>query len=322
MPIPYDPKRFEDVTPPTGQEIMQYAESKTPQLADESVNAIGGSFYPEKTLNPIGKLLGKAADYTGASKLPDWLMQKAVGMKKYIPGVGQELVDQGIMGPAALMKSQVKGKLGSTGQQIGQSVNEIPGNISHAPVAEELSQLKSQYTTPSGVTSSAMAPNLDKVTHRALEVAMRPDAPANELFGFKQLAQKEGYNKLGDPLAKVNSQLAQTEGSAYGKLLSDAYAKAHPENPEQLADLNKTYFSLNKANRALDSKSGIGLESILKKTLPVPTSASLGAHGINQLGRAIEQSPNRALQVDTDRSINSAPKQPMPYDPTRFEDVK
>lgn len=279
--------------------LKKQRSSDLTNLSQDAAKGVAGSFGGGMA-NAAVKGIGEA---TGLSKLPGWLMGKATNLKNAAPGVGQELVDQGLWGTSGMMKGQVSNKLGSTGAEIGQAVETIPGNLSHAPVADSVGSMSGKFTTPSGATTEAAAPSLAKVQSRANDISTRPDAPAKELFGYKKIAQGEGYNAVGDPLAKIQSQLAQKEASGYGKVLEDAYKQANPSNPDQLSNLNKSYSALKAGEKGLNRSSGTGLDALFKRAIPTEAVQSVGAQGLNAVGKAAPV----AAQMGTQAAIQASP---------------
>lgn len=335
----FDPNDFEpvEVKKPTLQEYLTGAAKIPPgikglqspeaqdfqnQLGHEAVNAIGGSFFPEKALNPVGNALGWAAGKTGLNKLPDWLMQKAVGMKKFIPGVGDKLIDQRVMGPKMLMKGQISNALDKTGKSIGRAVDEIPDAISSDAAAKSVGRLKDNFTTSSGYSPASAKPNLDIIDARAKDIAARPPMPAKEAFELKQIAQGEGYNPLGDPYAKIRGKTAQAEASGYSKTLSDAHANAMKfDTPQPLSELNSTFSALKQGEKAINKNSpSFDLAQLIGKTLPMSTIESVGAHALDQTGELAKQGFNRFLQFKGARPGSAA--QPAQFDPNDFEEIK
>lgn len=111
----------------------------------------------------IGGALGAGSE--GIAKLlkggGDVAMQAAVGRKKYTPGVGTTLADEGIAGTKSMMRGQVKRGLENRGSQMKSLTSEADNiSIDSAPIASRLREQRLRDPSMGG-TLPADAPMLE-----------------------------------------------------------------------------------------------------------------------------------------------------------------
>ncbi len=242
------------------------------EQSKEAVRAIGGSFVPQGTANPLAWL----ARRTGLSQVPDKLMQKAVGLKKFIPGVGETLMDEGVVGTKAGMAKQVESKLGARDADLDAAVAKIKGPISSEPVANEVTGLKSRYTTSDGYTPEVAAPEATAVANSAKDIGAREAASPQKALELKRIAAKVGY-KEGEPLARLKSELAQAESRGYGQQLERGYAESNPGVPNAVAESNSKLSALMKAKRGLDTPESLTAGSVAGGIVKDAVAGGIGA---------------------------------------------
>ena len=205
----------------------------------------------------IGGLMGGLGEVGGAvaGKAGDWLMQKAVGMKKYLPGVGSTIADNGVWGTKAGMASDVDAALGKHNSALDDAVGRIQGPIDSTKVSSKVGEHISDYKT-GDISPAATAPEREAVRSRSNDIANRGDVTPQDALGLKRLAGNEGYN-AGRPLANLDSKLAQTESGAYGDELKDAYGRTYPGEENAVASANDNMSALMKAKQGLDTPTTI-----------------------------------------------------------------
>lgn len=285
--------------------------------ANGYVNSIAGSYFPEGTTNP----LGWAAEKVGLTKIPDKLMQMAVGAKKYIPGMGTKLIDEGVVGTKGMMQKQVGQKLAQRGAELDKAVTSIPGKVESAPIAAEVSALGEKYQTPGGIIPDAVKPEYEKVINAANDVASRGAVDPKEALALKRIAGGIGY-KEGDPLAKLISRIAQKEERGYANALEQGYAKANPTGPNAVQEANESLSALIGAKKGLTRPESLRgsfkpINSLYKATAGQPLVQSLGANAMVKGSRAVSKAGLKTLQQGLARSNSGHEK----YDSNEFEDV-
>lgn len=315
--VPYRPKNLAE----TKEALFSpKAMQERQKLSEDTVSAVGGSFMPQGTANPLSWLARKS----GLSAIPDRLMQKAVGLKKYIPGVGDNLMEQGVRGTKAGMTGQVGSKITQQDDILGRAVDSIKGNINSAPVADDVAAMGSRYTTPGGITPQSVASEAEKVAASAQDIAGRGAVAPQEALKLKRIAGEVGY-KYGEPLAKLNSRLAQKEGMGYGKALEEAYAQSVPNSPNMVAEANSKLSALLKAKKGLNApeslashlfpnavlggagyaaggNEGAGAAIAARYAAKSPLVQSYGAHALSKLGSGAAQASLRGAGMAAGRS--------------------
>lgn len=292
---------------PTAEEAHSNLErtKATPESAKQVLNAVAGSFMPAATINPLRGL---------TTAVGDRVMQAATGIKKYIPGLGTDLVDQGIVGTKGMMKSQIAKKIGNESANLDQAVSQIPSRIAQEPVAKAVDSMASKYATEGGIVPEAVRPEFNKVSSTVEDIIGRGEVSPQEALKLKRIAQGIGY-KNGQPLAALESKLAQTEAGAYGRELEKGYAQANPEAPNAVEQANAKLSTLLKGQKGLNTPESvkrplIGLKDIIAgsigtaaagpglgtaagiaagKFAQTPLGSSMGAHALIRGGRVAGQ---------------------------------
>lgn len=308
--IPQDVSKLADATSGHGNEIVQAA----------AANFI-----------PAGKGLG-LTEWLGskAGKVPDYLMQKAVGMKKYIPGVGSELLDQGIMGSKGQMRGQIGSALDTQGQRLENAVQGLDGTVDSQGVADKVSGNLNKYSTSTGIVPEQVRPEFDRVSEIAGDIADRGPVSPKDALKLKRIAGSVGY-KEGNPLTKLDSRLAQDEGAEYGGQLEKLYSDQNPGLPNQVQDANSKLTALLRGQKALSTPETITKSSLLgdavaggagmavggpagaaagvavRRLAQTPLVQSVGAQGLQKTGQALGRV---APAIATRSAVGMASKSP------------
>src|SRR3990167_10985964 len=129
----------------TREELIN-PEPSDPWLREAALGAglSGGSALGSKVGGGLAALLGR-----GTTKIGDILMQKAVGLSKRIPGLGEQLAEAGLVGTKGMMGRQTEKGLEGAGKQIGELASKIPGKISQEQDAEKIAGLAGPRITSS-----------------------------------------------------------------------------------------------------------------------------------------------------------------------------
>lgn len=332
-----------EIVSPKGQQLQNEASSG-------AVRSMASSFMPEGTASPLGWL----AEKTGVSSVGDRLMQKAVGLKKYIPGVGDSLVEQGVGGTKGMMQGQIASGLEEQGGRLQDAVSSIPGKIDNSEVAQQVSDVANKYRTSLGRVPEAVQGEMGLVNKTAQDIGNRGMTSPQEALDFKRIAQQVGY-KQGEPLSKLASQLAQKESSGYGSALENAYQQSAGEGaPNVVADANEKLSALLRGKKGLnapESLSSSGLAGVLGKdavaggigalvggpvgatagvvarhALSSPAALSAGAHVYNRAVVPAAQGATRLGSMgaaDIAGLVGESKQAPkiVPYDKDKFDDI-
>lgn len=261
------------------------------------------------TLQGVAKSGGSVADL---------LQQRAMGLTKFKPGVGTEALESGVYGTKNAMKSKLADLLAAKGQSLEDVVKNIKQPIDSAPIAEAIKQEAAQYTSPGGVTPEIAKPFLEKTLARVNDIESRGILPASEQLAIKRIVQKPGYNKFGEPLSKLESQLSQKEALQIGDAIEAAAAKEG--NPGQVKALNQSLSKLLSAKTALEKPEPASNLGLLMDAAAL-TGASYYGHpeaGIASVaGRRAMLSP--LVQSYVAKGLNSAPQSAANQSPAILE---
>lgn len=215
-------------------------------------------------LTGAGSTLGMGLLAKPLAKGGDVAMQLAVGRKKYTPGVGTELADQGIWGFSRDgMRKRVEGRLVDNGEQMltaAQGANPINAR----QIGNEIRQDASRPIATDAMgrpmqLSQRDVPAVEAINEFADDVASRGEESAIQALGRRRAAGSSAYSmKSGDPKQSQVAQLSKMEQQKY----SEALKAADPTG--KLAEADKGYAALKRAQRGLSeepSMSGLGLIS-------------------------------------------------------------
>jgi hypothetical protein len=168
----------------------------------------------------------------GASKIGDWAMQQAVGLRKYTPGVGTSLADQGVVGTKGMMANQVEAKLNAEEEKLQDVVKNLSGVVSPKEIADAVAQKAQRFTLPSTGQGSPFSTNeLQKVRGLTDELSKMGDLNGSDLLALKRQGDWQGYTNSGNPATSLDSELGRTGANA----AREALKKMSPEVGESLA---------------------------------------------------------------------------------------
>jgi hypothetical protein len=165
-----------------------------------------------------GELVAK-----GGNKLADWLMQKAVGMKKFLPGAGNTLVDEGMWGTKNMMANQVGPKLDAAEEALQSAAGSLPGKADPKELANNMfARGQQRFVTPdSGSTSPLVQGDLDKVIDIASQTEKLPLQSGRDLVSIKRQGDWGGYTASGTPATALDSELGRMQGDWARSKLGD-----------------------------------------------------------------------------------------------------
>lgn len=214
------------------------------QVHEGVLQGVAGGFYPEQTANVIKSIA------SGAKNLSGRLMNRAVGMKSAAPEIGAQIAEEGVVGTRGMMGRQIESRLGQRGQELEQAVEAIPGQIPNAPVASEVEQLATKYTTPEGNIVTGADPHLAKIKSAVDQILSRGESVSpKEAVRLKRGAQTMGYRE-GEAMPQLAGKIGQAEAGGYGQQLEQAYAE-RVGGPNKVASSNEKLTALLKGKQAL-----------------------------------------------------------------------
>lgn len=168
----------------------------------------------------VGALIGAGAQGLGegAGKAGDYLMQKAVGMRKYVPGMGTRIADEGLIGTKGMMARQADTGIQGHEKDLQSAVGQLQGNIEPESLADALRAKAGKYTPTPGESGPLPAPSenvkyINAAHDRADEALSRGTMTPTEGLDISRKVAKPAYNPLtGDELKGFQNELSQTEG--------------------------------------------------------------------------------------------------------------
>lgn len=221
-----------------------------PQGAEDDLAKRGSNAALAAVLAPALTVTGK-----GLGKLGDWTMQKAVGSKEYVPGMGTRMADEGLWGWKGFMKKQVADKLPAREAELTEAVRGVRGQVRPGNVARQI-QAKADKFVPSSpigreiAVPSSNQPYVDMANRRSLEAVARGSLTPQEAISTARAVAAPAYNKFGAPLEGFENHLNQTEGVALKNAVKDlADAQGIPGVRSALASEQALLQARNALNR-------------------------------------------------------------------------
>jgi len=279
----------------------------------DAIKNVGSDAITQGALPEVGgQALSKLASFLGKglSNAADYVGQKAVGVRRQVPGLGNKFLDEGVWGTRDSMRSTVDEGLKSNGQtmqDLTRPVGDQPGLVDSKPIAHKVRQMAEDYRTNSGVSSAETQPYLDKIEERAKDIESRGVVPASEAQEYKSMAQNIAYNK-GEPLQRFASKMGQQEAFGYGdaiknvsndpigyKKASDSYsvlkrAGAGLERPDTTSKFGLTDYLAGGIGGSIGGLPGAATGVAAKKVLSSPMVSSTAAKGANELSKILSSS--------------------------------
>lgn len=165
-----------------------------------------------------GLLQGGAA---AGGKAGDWLMQKAVGAREYIPGLGTKIADEGLIGTKGMMEGQVDDALPEARAVTNSAAAAMPGRFSPYESAKSVSDyIKSKLPT-ANLPAESMPQNVEEAREGAKRlwgIVGRPDMTGAEALDASRKIGTQAYRE-GDPMAGIKATLNRIDaGSIKGQL--------------------------------------------------------------------------------------------------------
>lgn len=214
------------------------------------------------------------------NKVGDIGMQVGVGRKKYTPGVGTELADEGIWGTKQMMKDQVESGLERNYDTMYRQASDIP-EIDVRAIGNEI---RDEMASPLNGHGRLQIRDRDRealetINSFADDIAQHGTESGTQALARRRAAGASGFNPRSDvPKTSLMGQLSKLEQKKY----SEALKAADPTGA--LAKADKSYGALKRAQKSLNeeaSLSGLGLVS-----RPVQALGGIGEVGATSLGQA------------------------------------
>lgn len=225
----------------------------------------------------------------GIRKVGDIIMQKAVGLKKYAPGVGETLAKEGVMGTKGAMQNQVEQALNRTGQRMGSLAESVP-EVSTKPIAEQLGERASKLIGPDGRILPENIAEFNKLASAAGE-ASAEGSISGQTAAFRRMQQGKIARNAGryreNPAQGLKAQIAGEQQAAYSNALKNA---AGPD----LAEASQTYGNLSKASEALEAPESLSTSGILSQFVPTSLAESALGRSLMGLGKGVQSTQGAA----------------------------
>jgi hypothetical protein len=241
-----------------GQEAALGAAAAGPDNRTAGALTAGGASAAGQGL---AKLLGATGDVS---------MQIAAGRKKYTPGVGTKLADEGLWGTKGMMADQTAARLKESGEALSKSASEIPGTpIDSSQIAQNVWDKVSKPRL-SGVgikPSSADLPELNQMANYVEDIASRGQLRGEGAVGYARAAGDRAYGLRDVAGASTPKQLAKLEQIELSNALKNA------DKTGKFAKEASRYSALKKAEKGLQEevslpRSAMGLASLPVTALP------------------------------------------------------
>jgi hypothetical protein len=247
--------------------------------------AIGAAQSPDSRLK--GFLTGAALRGTGDAlsgtlgKIGDVSMQAAVGRRKYTPGVGTTLADEGLIGTSGMLKDQVASKMTKRAQDMQRIATGIDGKpISGRKIAQEVSDEFTGPMTGRGTVkvSDADMPDFHAARTFTTDIAARGNETVADALARRSASGNRAYRGKENPANSITGKLSKLEQQKY----SQAIKAADPTG--RMAEADKAYSALARARKGLDEEATIpkSLMGLAGTTVTNVPGGSLVTSGIGQ----------------------------------------
>jgi len=197
------------------EKIQSLEQNVVPSLPDSIAASVPNA-------EGFGKLASWLGQKTGLSKIPGKLMERAVGLKREIPGAGDILLDKGIRGGRGQMLEQLAQKLPQEEAAVQQAVQGIQTPIDSVQVANRISDSLGKRMTSQGNIVSGAESQVDDILQRAKDVAARGDVSPKEALELARGAQRNSFKVAqGELRPGLMPELGQAEGGGYKDILKE-----------------------------------------------------------------------------------------------------
>ena len=268
--LPSVQSQVADLRLPAAQYAQKQMQDPMARMAIESGQG-GPAQAAGETAAGLAKFLGKPLTKAG-----DYLMQKAVGMRRYLPGVGETLADQGVIGTQNMMRNQIEKAMETTGQKLGSLAKSVP-EMSTRDVAETIGEKAAKLIGPDGKIMPENVTEFNHLIGKAGEISSE-NAISGETAAFRRMQQGRIAKNAGryreSPAQGLKAQSSGAQQAGYSQALKNA--------SPQIADLDTTYGNLAAADAAAARPETISNANLIGKF--VPTSLAQSAAGRALIG--------------------------------------
>lgn len=196
---------------------------------------------------------------SGLKGVADLAMQKAAGITRMKPGMGTELINQGVFGTAGMMRKQIGKKIPAAAEELNSVVANHPGQLDSLEIVDQIRN-KAEALKVNGFVPKGDVPYFNRLMSTADDVAKTvgpiEGGLANPLDIQKLKASfgDKAFRESG-VAGNTNAALAAKEGmSATRKALSDAIGEPYEQK-------NAVVSALLRGKQGLE-KSGISMGDV------------------------------------------------------------
>jgi hypothetical protein len=151
----------------------------------------------------------------GGRGLADWLMKGATGIRRAPEGVGNTLVDEGLLGSAAHMEDRARSKLPLAELDVQQAVKSIPQKTPSSTISSSISRMGDKYINPdTGMPFPGKEPYLQQVRDSASKVADMGELSADGLLKLKRASDWVARNNSGNVGASLDAEVNAAQADA------------------------------------------------------------------------------------------------------------
>lgn len=225
-------------------------------------------------LGVAGKALGKGGDIA---------MQIAVNRRKYTPGVGTQIADEGLWGTQSSMRGQVQDGLTDSYEQMlrsAEGAKPIDSRVIGNQVYDDATNALTGHGTI--IPSSSDVPKINQAREFADDIRSRGQVSGPQALKYRAAAGKRAYSEKQESVARETpiGKLSKKEQILYSDALKNA------DETGKLREADARYGSLKRAERGLEEemtlpKSVMGAASMGANKLP---GGALAASSVGQLG--------------------------------------
>lgn len=244
----------------------------------DRTQGVGGAM----ALGVGGSLTADAAS-AGSGKLADWLQQAATGMTKYKPGIGTNLINQGVWGTKNGMANQVSEMLPAKEQEVQQAVAGIKGNADAQAIGDAISRVGNKFSLPStGDVAPNMEPYAQKVSDAAgayQSMGEGGELTPQDLLTAKRQGDWLGYTNSGTPATSLEAEIGQAQANKARSMLSDM---SDGETARKLADEQALILAKKSLTKPDTIPNGLGAKAIFMKAPGQSLFGSMAAQGLQK----------------------------------------
>lgn len=268
-----------------------------------------------------GGALGAGSQVVGkvAAPVADRLMANAAGIRKPQPGVGTNLIEQGVWGTKSGMQDQVGEMLNTKGAKLGSMVDSLQGAVDTMPLAEKLAKGAGRFADASGTTAPNMKGAEKAYGELSEYVASKGNMTPQELHQFKKMQGEAAYTAAQQPGNTYAADAARLASKESGNTLAEMFkaqnagSTAYDDVNRELSALYKAKHGLSLGDRLTDNTNAMGLGAAglvlagapgaaLGLAAKSPLAKSIGAHAVHKTGKVATKLP-RYLMTGTGEVI-------------------